>query len=101
MPIAKSDRAIVAAAAGVNAAAILLRTVYMVGKLVVHGHVIELRGGLVVPGAPSLASIHAHAHALIAAKEQSLGIGRVDPESVIVIASGSALDGLKGLAAIR
>src|ERR1700687_5493297 len=52
MPIAKSNLAIVAAADHRGSAAILLRAIDPVGKLIVDGHVIELRRGLVVPTAP-------------------------------------------------
>ena len=54
MPIAKSDLAVVAAADHRRRAAVLLRAVDPVRKLIVDRDVIKLRGRLVVPGAPGL-----------------------------------------------
>ena len=54
----------VAAAGGLHAARVLLRAVDVVGELVVHSHVVDLRGGLVVPRAPGLAAVHADTYAL-------------------------------------
>jgi len=72
-PIAKGDFAEVAAAGGADGAAFLLASVDPVGKLVVGDDVIELRGGLVVPGAPGLAAVDADGCALIEAMAMMSG----------------------------
>src|SRR4051812_26278365 len=97
MPIAKSDSAIIAAAENKDTAAILLRTINVVGKIIINGHVIELRRRLVVPTAPGVARVHADAGTLIAAKNHALRIAGIYPHGVIVIASGRAFDGDKSL----
>src|SRR5947209_17605742 len=67
MPIAKGYFAVVAAAGGFYRAAILLRAVNVIRKLIVGGHMIKLRGGLVVPRAPGAGAIHADGCALVTA----------------------------------
>src|SRR5579859_1337568 len=79
MPVAEGDRAVIAAAENVNAAAILLRAVYVVREIVVNSNVVKLRCGLVEPTAPCAATVHAHTRALVAAKDHPLGIARIDP----------------------
>ena len=59
MPFAQGDLAVVAAAGDADRAALLLPAHRPVGKGVRGSHVIELRGGLVVPGTPGLAAVHA------------------------------------------
>src|SRR5258708_6881522 len=100
MPVTEGNGAIIAAAENVYAAAILLRAVNVVREFIVDRNVVELRGGLVVPTAPGVAAIYAHARALIAAKDHALRIAGIDPQSVIVIAAGRALDGHKVLACV-
>src|SRR2546430_4728465 len=51
MPVTKRDGAIITAADDEDAAAILLCAIDVIRKLIIHGHVIELRGWLVVPTA--------------------------------------------------
>src|ERR1051325_6884768 len=68
MPVAECYSAVIASAQDVDAAAILLRAVDVVRKIVVHGYVVKLRRRLVIPTAPGSAAINAHAHALVAAK---------------------------------
>src|SRR6266404_768561 len=100
MPVTESDGAIIAAADDIDAAAILLRAVNVVWEFVVHGYVVKLRGGLVVPAAPCMAAIHGDSGALVAAKDHSLRVAGIDPKSVIVIAAGSAFGGNKILSCI-
>src|ERR1035438_9074755 len=54
LPVAHGERAHARPGADADAAAILLRAVEPVGETIVGGDVIELGGGLVVPGAPGL-----------------------------------------------
>ena len=80
MPVAEGDLAVVAAAGDAGRAALLLAAVNPVGKLVVGADVIELRGRLVVPGAPGLAAVHADGGALIDRESNDVGVVRVDPD---------------------
>src|SRR5713101_6099480 len=99
-PVAKSDFAKVAAAGGADRAAFLLASVDPVGQLVVGDDVIELRGGLVVPGTPGLAAIHADGRALVHGDGDDVGIFGIDPDGVVVIAAGRAFDGGEILAGV-
>src|SRR5260370_28802082 len=99
-PVAKSDFAKVTAAGGTDRAAFLLGAIHPVRKLVVGNDVIELGGRLVVPGAPGLAAIHADGRPLIDSEGNDVGIFGVDPDGVIVVAAGRALDGREILAGV-
>src|SRR5262249_51278583 len=100
MPVTEGDGTIIASAQNEDAPAILLRAVHVVGKLIVNGNVIELRGGLVVPAAPGSATIHGNTGSLVAAKNHAPRVVGIDPHCVVVVATGSALDGNKRLARV-
>ena len=53
-----------------------------------------------VPEAPGLAVIERDAGALVGADQHALAIGGIDPELVVVLAAGRALEWLEGDAAI-
>ena len=56
---------------------------------------IELRGGLVVPGTPGGAAVDGYQSSLIAYEENNVGIVGIDPEVLIIIATrGAAETGL-------
>src|SRR5579864_3689508 len=74
VPVAEGDGAVIAAVKDINAAAILLRSVNVVGEVVIDSNVIELRGGLIEPTAPGAATVNAHARALVTAKDHALWI---------------------------
>ena len=99
-PVAKRDLAAVAAAGGADGAALLLAAVDPVGKLVVGRDVVELGRGLVVPGAPGAAAVDRDVGALIGHEEHDLGMERVDPDAVVVVTAGRALDRSPGLAGV-
>src|SRR5229473_1347089 len=99
-PVAKSDFAKVAAAGGADRAALLLASIDPVRKLVVGDDVIELRGRLVVPGTPGLAAIHADGRALVHGEGDNVGVFGIDPDGVVVVAAGRALDGSEVLAGV-
>src|ERR1700691_118655 len=98
--MAKSDFSEVAAAGRAHRAALLLAAINPVGKLVVGDYVIELRGWLVVPGAPGLTAVHADRRALVDGDGDDVGVFGIDPDRVVVVASGSAFDGRESLAAV-
>ena len=90
----------VGAAGHTGGAGILLRAVHPVGKAVVGDHVVELAGRLVEPGAPGLAAVGGHHRPLVDAEDAPLRAARIDPELVVVVAAGRALDRHEGLAGI-
>src|SRR5207302_4576772 len=59
-PLAAGNLSIVAPAGDPGRAAFLLTAVDPVRKLVVRHDMVKLNGGLVVPGAPRLASVYGH-----------------------------------------
>jgi hypothetical protein len=63
--------------------------------------VIDLRGGLVVPGAPGLCAVDGDDRALIAGEDHTVSIFGIDPELMIVITAGRALDGDPCLAGVE
>ncbi len=99
-PIAKRKYAFARPGADAHAAAILLCSVQPIGKTVVGGDVINLRRGLVVPGAPALAAIHANDSSLIAAEHHAIAILRIHPELVIIVTAGRSFDRNERFAAV-
>src|SRR6266852_6383682 len=92
MPLAKCDFAVVAAAHRTNGPAFLLSAVNPIRKAIVRGHVIELRGRLVIPSAPRLAVVHGNYRALITGKRNRLRVLAADPNALIVIAARCAAE---------
>src|SRR5579862_3960684 len=101
VPVAEGELAVVAGALLLHRAAVLLTAVDVIGEAVVGGHVVELPGGLVVPGRPALAAVDAHARTLVARHHHMGVVVRIDPYEVIVVAAGRALEPTEGLAAVR
>src|SRR6202022_730413 len=90
VPLAKCDFAVVAAAHSTGRAALLLRAVDPVGKPIVRGHVIKLRGRLVVPRAPRGTAVHGNHRALIARERDRLRMLAADPNALVIVSTGSA-----------
>ena len=101
MPFAEGDLAIVAAARHAHRSALLLAAIDVVGDAIVGDHVVELRGRLVIPGAPRAAVVHAERRALVGGEHNDVRVDGIDPDGVIVVAAGSAFDGREGLARHR
>ena len=100
MPFAEGDLPVVATTRYARRPALLLSTAHAIGIRVVRAHVIELRGRLVVPRAPRLAAVHGDDRALVRRVQDDLGIVGVDPQAMVVVATGSATKGGEGLPAI-
>ena len=79
IPFAEGDRPVVAAAHGSDRSALLLPAVHPVRNAIVGDHMVELRGRLVVPGAPGLAAIHRERRTLIGRDQHDVRIVGVDP----------------------
>src|SRR5205085_4918236 len=82
-------------------AAFLLPAVNPIRKRVVRAYVIELRGRLVIPRAPRLATVHGDDRALVRAEQNGLGIVRVDPNILVIVTAGRAAPTFPILAAVR
>ena len=100
-PVAIGDEAVVAAIRNRDRAAILLRRVGNVGKLVVGDDVIKLAGGLIEPGAPGESGVDADGGALVDTEKHAAGILGIDPEDVVIVAAGRAFVGGESDAAIQ
>ncbi len=72
----------------------------MVRPIVAGGDVVNLRRGLVVPGAPGLRAVDAYHGPLVCRKHHPIAVAWVDPHLVVVVSARRALDRHKGLAAI-
>jgi hypothetical protein len=100
VPVAEADAAVITAALDSSGTAFLLRSIHPIGEAIVGNHVIELRGGLVVPGGPGGSGIDAEGCALVTGEQDDIGIARVDPDGVVIVSARSAFDGRKALAGI-
>ena len=100
MPITIADRAVVASARNGHAAAVLLSGINVVRETLIGCQVIELSRRLVVPARPGQAAVDSDGGALVARRGHVIGMQRIDPQEVIVIAAGSTLDDLAVPAAI-
>ena len=100
VPVAEGDRAVVAAAGDAHRAALLLAAADLVGELVARLDVVELRGRLVVPGAPGAAAVGADHRALVGGEQDDVRVVRVDPDVLVVVAARRAAQAGPGLAAV-
>src|SRR5579884_2258553 len=91
-PVAQIDLVVQSARCGGGGSAILLRAIDVIGGFIIGDHVIELPGGLVVPGAPGFAAVEGDGGALIGSEHHVQGIGGIDPDLVIIVAAGRAAD---------
>ena len=90
MPIAEGDFAVIAAAGNARRTALLLSAAEAIGKGVVGGDMVHLRGGLVVPGTPGFAAVDRDDCALVADDQNDAGIVGIDPDVLVVVASRRA-----------
>src|ERR1700733_163001 len=88
MPFSKCDDTVVAAIRDANRTALLLPGTQSIRVRRRHTDVIQLRSGLVVPGAPRLATIDRDETALIADQRDVPRIIGTDPDGLIVITAG-------------
>ena len=81
-PVALADKAVVGSAGDRHGAVVLLRPVQAIRLLLVGGHVIELRRGLIALRAPRTAAVHRDRRAAVVAVDKTVRIFRVDPHDV-------------------
>src|SRR5512141_1672552 len=101
MPVARGDLAVIGATGDRDGAVVLLPGVDPVREAVVGRQVIELARRLVVPAAPGRTAVDGHHRALVGAGDHALRIGRVDPQVVVIVATGRTLDDVAVRAALR
>src|SRR5580692_697469 len=99
-PVAISDLAVIAAAGDGGRAAILLRAVNVIRKMLIGADVIELPGRLVVPGTPRVAAVDADDGSLIDSENHVLRVRRIDPEDVKIVSAWGARPSFEGPAAV-
>src|SRR5262249_56189692 len=100
-PVAERNFAVIATTFDPDRPAFLLAAVKPVRKRVVRADVIQLCRRLVVPRAPTLSAVHGNDRALIRAQQNDVGIIRIDPNILIIVATGRAAPAVPGLAAVR
>ena len=98
LPVFFGDEATVRAALDAYGGVVLLSAVNAVGEMVVGGHAVELRGGLVFVGGPIGAAVVGHLAATVVADDHAVGVFRGNPQ-VVVIAVWSVA-GLEGFATV-
>ena len=82
--VAPRDAAVLGGARHAHARVVLLGPVDAVRVLVVDGHVIELRGELVVDRGPAVAAVERDARAAVVALDHPSRVPRIDPQVVVV-----------------
>ena len=95
VPVAKIDRAVIAAVRDRDGSAVLLRGEHVIGKPAIGDHVVELPGRLVVPAAPRHAAVDAHDRALIDSGKKAPRVVRVDPQQLKIVAARRAGEGVE------
>ena len=100
MPVAGGEGAIVAAAGNADGAALLLAAADAIGESWSYRDVINLSGGLVVPGTPGGSVVDGDECALIADEKNNVWVVGIDPEILIVVAAGSTTEAEPGFAAV-
>ena len=100
MPFAEGDGAIVPATGDAGGTTLLLAAADAIGKIGSYGNMVELRGGLVVPGTPGRSASERHQGALIADQKNNVRIVGVDPQILIVVAARRPAKTGPGFAAV-
>src|SRR6202167_2631842 len=100
MPVAEVDGAVVATTGDADRTALLLAAADAIGECRSDRDVINLRGGLVVPGAPGGSAVDGDESALVAHEKNNVGVVGIDPEILIVVAAGRAAKSEPGFAAV-
>ena len=101
MPIPKIDFTIVSAAGDAHRSAFLLPGANAVRKLIADSDVVELCGRLVEPGTPRLSAIDCYQRALIANEQNNFRVGGINPDVLIIVASGCSAKTHPGFPAVR
>src|SRR3954451_16775264 len=100
MPVVRGDRAVVAAAQDAGRTALLLSSVNPIRMLIIGDYVIKLSSWLVVPGTPGASAVDRDRGALVDAKQDDVGIFRIDPDGVVVVAARRAFPRDKGFSGV-
>src|SRR6266581_3938610 len=98
LPVRAVDVSAVAGSGNTNGGIVLLRAIDAVRKIVVRGHMIELRGGLIPLRGPILAAIDGNGCAAVIAVDKAIGIVRINPQAVVIAVRG--IEAFEGFAAV-
>ena len=101
MPFTKRDLSVVAAARDAHGAAVLLAAAHAVREGVVGHHVVQRRGRLREPRAPRLPAVQRHDGALVDDEQHDVGVVRIPPDVLVVVAARRALERHERLRAVR
>src|SRR5439155_20566726 len=88
VPVAAINETAIAARLDADRRVVLLRAINAIEKIVVGGHVIKLRGALIVLRGPILAAVDGNRRAAIIAVDEPIGILRINPERMMVAVRG-------------
>ena len=99
IPILACDHPVVGAAGDGNCAVVLLRSVHPIRPVVVDGDMVELRRRLIVLLGPGLPAVHGYRHPAIVAVDETLRVGGIDPQPMMIaVRGGQQLEGLPAVA---
>src|SRR5882672_7502530 len=84
VPVRAVDVAAVAGSGDTDGGIVLLRAIDAVRKIVVGGHVVELRGWLIPLRGPILTAVDRNGRAAVIAVDDAIGIVGIDPQAVVV-----------------
>src|SRR5262249_16645726 len=99
-PVAIRNLAVVAAVGHHDGAAVLLRSIGVIRKLVIRGDVVQLARRLVEPIGPGGSSVQTDDCTLVRADNHAIGTVGSDPQNMMVFAAGRATPRDKRLAAV-
>src|SRR5882762_6563731 len=99
-PVPLCDLSIVSSAHDSRRAAVLLRAVHPVRKPVIRCDPVEFSRRLVVPRRPGFPSVQADRCALVDSQHDSLRICGINPDRVVIVSSGRALDRSERMSAV-
>src|SRR5712675_3094373 len=74
VPVGTIDGAVRAGAGNANRGVILLRAVYVIGESIVRGHVVKLRGRLIVNAGPALRAVGRDSGAAVISVDESFRV---------------------------
>src|SRR5882724_2751736 len=84
VPIRAIDGAVRAGAGNANRGVVLLRAVHVIVESIVRGHVIKLRGRLIVNAGPALRAVGRDSRAAVVSVDEALRVGWIDPKPMVV-----------------
>ncbi len=100
MPLAEGDLAVVTPAGNAHRAAFLLPAQHVIRKTIVGADVVKLGRRLIIPRTEGLSAVDSDDSSLIARQNQRIWFIGVDPEPVVVVATGGTPKIVPGFATV-